>query len=990
MQWWLHGTLNDEKRAQKISFSLLKYWLRTQSRCTPFGLFASCGTGRWNEVGEVIIQQNDLRRKTKFDMNFVCQLSRYLSQLPELESRLLFYPNNSIYSSLNQLRYVEYKYVNNRRSHTISQVDKSEYLSEILHCAGHGATIQSLVNVLVHMGIRTSEACEFVQELIEYQILSSELEPAITGSDPLGQVENVINKIAGKINSPELLELLSLITKVRERFNVLDHQFVNDASAYKQISDELKNLNLPMNEKYLFHVDSFSHSKNVSVSAVVQKELINAIDFLNVFNTSAPNPELEEFKTRFFDRYERREISLLELMDPETGLGYPLKEVHGINPIIDDLGILGKGTSDSLTWNSKQTTLLRRLVKAISNNETVVTFSKEDFGAQPETINLAPTFTVMFRVIDNARGYVQLNGIGVGSSAANLLARFAYGSEDIFEIAMDVTKFEEQAYKNKIVAEIVHLPESRTGNVLLRPVLRDYEIPYLAKSGVAMENQIGLEDLLISVKHGRIILRSKRLNKEIIPRLSTAHNFSFNSLPVYRFLCDLQFQDIDKPSLAFHWGSMSELFPFLPRVEYGNVVLSPCTWHLTSSDFENLCKNITSESFIEEVSIWRNKWNMPRRIVLIDGDNELLVDFESDLNCKVFFNEIKSLKKIQLAEYLFDPEIALIRDEIARPYTNEVIAVVFNEEFKSVPTPELSKISNASLNNRFFLPGSEWLFYKIYCGVKSADDVLRFLHRITGNLVESNLIQKWFFIRYSDPDNHIRLRFYQPDLSKLQETSAIVMRSLEPLFEQGVISKIQTDTYSREIERYGSNSIEHAESFFFIDSQAVVAMLDVTKGQTEEEARWEFALTAVNDLLNYLEPALERKLMILDALKTGFTAEHGGTKELNIQLDTKFRKMRSQLETLLSASGVKNDHSRKILSWRLNMIQPIITEVLEMKENSSLLVPLAELFSSFSHMTINRIFKARQRTYEMVIYDHLYKYYKSLDARNKKAVRTNL
>src|SRR5690606_42056036 len=94
---------------------------------------------------------------------------------------------------------------------------------------------------------------------------------------------------------------------------------------------------------------------------------------------------------------------------------------------------------------------------------------------------------------------------------------------------------------DKITAEIVHLPEDRTGNILYRYNTCKYEIPYLGLSSKNPENQILIDDLLIYVENDEIKIRSKKLNKEIMPKLSNAHNFaSPQSVPVYQFLCDLQ------------------------------------------------------------------------------------------------------------------------------------------------------------------------------------------------------------------------------------------------------------------------------------------------------------------------------------------------------------------------------------------------------------------------------------------------------------------
>ena len=118
-----------------------------------------------------------------------------------------------------------------------------------------------------------------------------------------------------------------------------------------------------------------------------------------------------------------------------------------------------------------------------------------------------------------------------GSSAANLLGRFSHGDTKIKTYVNEIVAIEKQINNNKILAEIVHLPESRVGNILYRPHFRDFEIPYLANSTVLKENQITIDDLFIvanSPTHMEIV--SRKHNKVVIPRLSNAHNFSGESL----------------------------------------------------------------------------------------------------------------------------------------------------------------------------------------------------------------------------------------------------------------------------------------------------------------------------------------------------------------------------------------------------------------------------------------------------------------------------
>ena len=89
---------------------------------------------------------------------------------------------------------------------------------------------------------------------------------------------------------------------------------------------------------------------------------------------------------------------------------------------------------------------------------------------------------------------------------------------------------------------------------------------------------------------------------------------------------------------------------------------------------------------------------------------------------------------------------------------------------------------------RKFIPGSQWLYFKIYTGVKTADEVLAHTIRpFLRELYAERWIDGSFFIRYNDPDFHIRLRLH---IDRFENYAPIFRRfeaSFQPLVENGAV-----------------------------------------------------------------------------------------------------------------------------------------------------------------------------------------------------------
>ena len=79
------------------------------------------------------------------------------------------------------------------------------------------------------------------------------------------------------------------------------------------------------------------------------------------------------------------------------------------------------------------------------------------------------------------------------------------------------------------------------------------------------------------------MIRSKKMNKKIFPRLTSAHNYYNDTLPVYRFLCDMQHQG-KRTTFGLDWGELADHLDYKPRVRYGNSILSLASWRVRQDE----------------------------------------------------------------------------------------------------------------------------------------------------------------------------------------------------------------------------------------------------------------------------------------------------------------------------------------------------------------------------------------------------------------------
>ncbi len=681
---WLQGKEKNQKNIERLKYALLKYVTRASTRCTPFGLFAGVAHGSFGEKTEITLNNSyQHQRQTRYDMNFSVALADWLSKIPKIKTQLLFYPNTTLYQVANQYRYIEYQYVGADRAYSVEAIEHTPYLESILLKVKSGATILALANSLVTEVITISEAKTFIKELINHQVLVSELTPSVNGDDLLQQLSSALKPLKG------VEKYIQILAKLQKAIEIVDNKPGNEMQRYHEIIAIIKSIGVPFDTKYLFQTDLFLKTKQNTLALKHAYSLKKTLPLLNKLKGYVENERLKQFKVAFIARYETREVPLTQALDIESGIGYiQNKSISDTTPFLNDITPTNpkKKEQKQVSFSKGDEIIQKKLFKIIKDKGYVLELEEGDFKEIEEDWNNLPdTMSSLIEIVKlNGEEKIVMSTAN-GVSGANLLARFCYGDTGILEHTKTIIKAEEAINEGRILAEINHLPESRIGNILRRPHLRAFEIPYLGKSTLPQAQQIQVNDVMVSLKRGRIVLRSKKLNKEIIPRLTNAHNFARKALPMYHFLCDLQTQG-KRPSIGFYWNSFANKHVFLPRVVYKNIILSKATWHITKDElipFFKVCGN--EEKLLHCTTDWRKNKQIPQYVQLIESDNTLLVNLENTTTIRLLLDTVRQRENFILKEFLYTEETVVKEEKegllIDKPgYANQFVVSFYNEE----------------------------------------------------------------------------------------------------------------------------------------------------------------------------------------------------------------------------------------------------------------------------------------------------------------------
>lgn len=933
--------------AAKAEDKLLKYRIRMATRPTPYGLFAGVAVATWGGSTDLALASTTGAIRTRPDMAWLLALVAELEARPEIRRRLCWTANRAAWIHAGRVLLAERA----PRGEEVAGPQVSLRATAVVRRALELSRRPIAYSLLLEELMASSPAATLakveglLEQLWQQTLLLSDLRPPLTTDHPARWVLDRLAELPeAEAQRAELAAILDAVAALDR----LPHEPATEV--HRRLSERAASLVCAPTETP-FQVDLALELAGGRLARGVASEAARAAELLLRMSPLPQGlPALAAYRHLFTARYTGREVPLLELLHPELGLGPP------------GAGGGFAAHPDPVKAQRRSQTLLEIACGALRDRRTVVELEARQIdrlstwsegGAElPLSLDLFGFVAASSAKAVDEGDFLFVVGPNLGAPAAGRsLGRFA----DLLPAAaaaLDrVAAAEQQRQPDRLWAELVYQPrKGRSQNVAVRPSLRGYEIVVGATPGVPAERVIPLDELVVGAHADRLYVRWTGADAELA--ISAGHMLNTVDAPaVCRFLSEVG-RDGVAQLCAFDWGPAAG-FPFLPRVQVGRAVLCPAQWRLDPAA-EGLDLN-SAAAFAAGLAHFRERSSLPRWVYLAVSDNRLLLDLEDGAQRELLCAELCRLPRhgqALLQEALPGPEHAWAEGPGGRYLGELVVSLVrrLEPERRAAARPSETPPRGPAVTRerRLRPPGSEWLFAKLYGPRSGEDDLITGpIAALAAGALACGMAQRWFFLRYADPEPHLRLRFGGDPQRLTRELLPELLDWGGGLVRDGGCSRLSLDTYEREVERYGGEeALAASEELFMADSIAVTELLRRSREGELAMDRVSLAVLTVDDLFAGLGLAPAERLAWCRRLVRS-----------RAEVGAEFRQRKVALRALLAGTGEAEAGGAidRLLAARREVGREVAVRLAEVARRGRLGQPLDSLYAAHAHLHCNRL-----------------------------------
>ncbi|MGQ4389843.1 lantibiotic dehydratase [Streptomyces sp. SAS_270] len=799
-----HPALRDVHRA---ALSVARYLLRAQHRATPFGLFAGVATAEFGPQARADWGKEHVA-VGRAGAEWLAALVARLESCPDLLERLPVIVNNTVTYRGDRLIVPFQPGVQDDRTRA---VEVSLALTGPVHAVLAATRLPIRFGTLVDkLQAEFSEAGpekarQLLTELIQRRVLITSLHAPSTETDALGY-------LLGQLDAIDAGSLAPVADTVRELHAVrAGLEECGTHGGRDSVAARMRAL-VPGLRRHPVALDLRLDAQLVLPEAVAREieraALILTRLSIRPYGTAAWN----KYHQRFYERYGIGTMVPLVEAVADSGIGYPD-------------GYPGTPASARRPRISARDDALVRLAQAAAldgRDEVILTDEQiEALDVGPDEPRLPPHLEIGVRVHASSlkelqRGRFRLEVVsvsrGVGVSTGRFLRVLAPADRPalIAELAdlpaADGNTVPAQLSFPSLLSESAHV--TRSPQVLPTVVsLQEHRAP--------QDTVLTPEDLAVGCDGRRMYLAVPERGHRVEAVGMHALNLHTHTPPLVRFLTELSRAQCAQVTV-FDWGAAAAM-PFLPRLRYGRTMLAPACWRLEASELPGHASPRTE--WDAALSDWRARRRLPRRVHLVEDDRRLFLDLD-EVGHRALLR--RHLDRSRLAVLVEAPKPEAYGWCGGRAHEVVVpLKATRPSAWSLLPAPSRARALSAA---QMQTPAASSVLLAALYGDPRRQDVL--LSRHLPGLLEQLGNPRWWFIRFRDPDQHLRVRIALPDPEAFADTARTVSAWADDLRSMSLLADLRYPTSYREMGRWGSGAAwAAAEEVFRADSRAILAQL---------------------------------------------------------------------------------------------------------------------------------------------------------------------
>lgn len=894
-----------------------RYIRRMATRTTPFGLFSGVGIVGWGERTDVRINGEPVRAKTAMSSEFLDRLRRDIEGTDDTLRELRVMQNPLVHRIGDRL------WVWAGPGHEIGEfsIRRIPLIEAIFAACATDITVGEMFGRLSGNFPKLTEArfLKSIAALLDQSFLISSLYPQFASDHA---EEDMLSELSRIPAASGLVASLRELRQAMRDFDAKPRLSSVDVVRLRGMASAV----VPDLAGEPLKVDGLLTLAGARVSRLVMDEVSALANLLCRLNPRPQRPAwYDQVKGKFINRYGiHREVPVDIVMRQHSQLDFvPQSEAR---------------------VNKRDIAVLRLAAASLAKGEQVIHLDEVMISRLSETVEGAPSYptsceiAVTLCAVDGSaidRGDFRLllsplvGALQAGRMSGRFLNLFDVGDRQRMREACCA---EEGALlrRGRIRAEIIYSPKRvKLQNVMGHP--RGWSHYILLNANARNEGQaIDVAELRIGIRDDELAVIWTRTGQVVeISALQMLSNVEGSR--IVRFLSEVGGWQ-SGPMGGFDWG-LAETFPRLPRVVAGMSILRPAQWRLDRS----------VEANGEAIAAWREEFGVPARVYMAAKDHRLLLNLDDPEHLTELIADLAQLDRgmaLYLQECLPDAREAWVEGPDGRYFAELTVplqshGVALQEQIRPKPAPRYDE------RDRDKSLASEWVYIALYSEWYLHDwliaDGLDALGRVLGGT------PRYFYIRYSDPNPHLRLRICRGrDAS--DSVAKLLAHWADGLVEVGLCTDYGFFRYERELERYGgTKAMPLAEEIFAADSRLCHALVAARNGKRVALDSWSLCVLSLDRLLAALGLGEEEI--------ASWLAE---TPEDRRLLGSQFRHRKRDLRIILAAGYALPEPIEAAIKEAVEVISVAWNKLAQLDGNGEPGADPAELRRSFAHLHVNR------------------------------------